>query len=141
MFDKPFEVTPLQAHPDERGNLFEMLRFKDQEIPGEGYIYCITIVPGMRRGDHYHERKREWSTCTSGEVIVLVEEKDGTKHKVLLSAAKPTLIYFGPYTSHAFMNVSSEIASVISYGSTQHDPNDRDTFPKIINGEGLEIDH
>ena len=132
MFDTPFEMIELETHPDSRGNLFEILRFKDQQVPGEGYIYCLTLSPGARRGDHYHEIKREWCVCVSGAVTVLAEEKDGTQHKVVLSAAHPTVVYFAPFTAHTVINEGSETAAVVFYGSKQYDQENPDTISKII---------
>ena len=136
MFDTPFDMIELKTHPDQRGNLFEILRFQDQHIPGEGYLYCLTLVPGARRGDHYHERKREWFTCVAGAVTVLAEEKYGTQHKVVLDAEHPAVLYFAPFTAHTLLNTGSVLAVVVSYGSKQYDPDDTDTFPKVIEYKG-----
>lgn len=137
MFKEPFDIIPLVKHSDPRGDLFEVLRFKDQKIPGEGYIYCFTINPNVRRGDHYHTKKLEWACCVEGEVSVLFEDKDGIKTKVTVNSINPQVIYFGPYTSHTFLNESKKTATVICYGSKQHDPNDSDTFPKIIDDKTI----
>jgi UDP-2-acetamido-2,6-beta-L-arabino-hexul-4-ose reductase len=132
MFKEPFDIVPLENHSDPRGTLFEILRFKDQKVPGEGYLYTFTINRGQRRGDHYHTKKLEWFTCVAGEAVVLLEDKDGNKKKIVLSAAAPAIIYCGPYTSHALYNEKKEIAVIVSYGSKQHDPVDPDTFKKFI---------
>jgi len=132
MFDKPFEIIRLADHPDHRGNLFEMLRFKDQGIPGEGQIYCVSLVPGSRRGDHYHTAKREWASCVSGKTFVLVEDRDGNKKKILLDSKEPSVVYFHPYTAHAFVNESDQEAVLVSYSSKQLELADQDTFPKFI---------
>lgn len=131
-FKEPYDVVDLENHIDPRGSLFEILRFKDQNVPGEGYIYAFSVNPGERRGDHYHTKKQEWFTCVYGEAVILIEDKDGNKKKVTLNAEKPKLIYFGPHTSHAVLNESEDIAVLVSYGSKQHDPSDPDTFKKFI---------
>ncbi len=132
MFKEPFDIVDLKKHSDPRGNLFEILRFKDSKVPGEGYMYCFTINTGARRGDHYHTRKMEWFSCVSGEAIVLLEDAKGNKKKITISANEPKIVYCGPGTSHALMNEKEEPAVMISYGSKQHDPEDPDTFPKRI---------
>lgn len=131
-FKEPFDVIDLESHADSRGVLFEIMRFKDQNIPGEGYIYAFSVNPGERRGDHYHTKKQEWFTCVYGEAAILIEDKNGNKKKIVLNSIKPKLLYFGPYTSHAILNESKEVAVLVSYGSKQHDPNDSDTFKKVI---------
>jgi oxalate decarboxylase/phosphoglucose isomerase-like protein (cupin superfamily) len=137
MFKEWYEYKELEQHPDERGNLFEVLRFKDWEIPAGGYVYCVVFAPGARRGDHYHERKVEWFSCVQGELTVLVEDKDGKKEKIILSAKNPAVIYFAPYTAHSFINTGTEPAIAIAYGSKQHDPADPDTIRKFIEYEGI----
>lgn len=131
-FKEPYDCLDLEAHVDPRGMLFEIMRFKDQNIPGEGYIYTFSVNPGARRGDHYHTKKKEWFTCVYGEAVVLVLDKEGNKEEIILSAEKPKLLYFGPYTSHAILNKSKDVAVLVSYGSKQHDPDDPDTFKKFI---------
>src|SRR3989344_2412516 len=77
MFKEPYDIIDLERHSDPRGNLFEILRFKDHKIPGEGYVYCFTINYKQRRGDHYHTKKQEWFSCVSGKAVVLVEDRIG----------------------------------------------------------------
>jgi UDP-2-acetamido-2,6-beta-L-arabino-hexul-4-ose reductase len=132
MFEAPFEVHKLTLHRDERGDLFEILRFTDDSIPPTGYIYAYTVNPGARRGDHYHERKHEWVTCVSGAFTVLLEDKEGNKERAYLSAESPAVVYFAPSCVHAILNESDEVAVAVSYGSTPHDPNDPDTIMKFI---------
>ena len=127
-----FYVLDLVKHSDPRGTLFEILRFKDQHVPGEGYIYTFSINPGHRRGDHYHTHKEEWFTCVYGKAIIFIERKDGEKKKLLLDADKPVLVYCGPYTAHALLNETDTPAIMVSYGSKQHDPEDEDTHKKFI---------
>ena len=132
MSKKQIEITELETHIDKRGSLNEILRFKDQEVPGGGQLYTFSINPGERRGDHYHERKHEWFTCVYGKAIILMEDKKGNKKKVVLNSQKPTVVYNAPYTSHAFLNETDEVAILVSYGSSQHNTADPDTIPKVV---------
>ena len=54
IWQEPFEVRDLTVHVDSRGRLFEILRFVDDGIPTQGYIYTFSVNPGVRRGDHFH---------------------------------------------------------------------------------------
>ena len=132
MFKKPYEVRMLDMKADPRGNLFEILRFLDDEIPGEGYIYTFTILPGQRRGDHYHEKKHEWFTCAFGRATILIETSDGKKERVVLDAEDPAVIYFAPGTAHALLNETNNTVVMVSYGSKQHDPANPDTIKKDL---------
>ena len=126
MYKKPYAIVSLKMHTDPRGSLFEILRFKDEKIPGKGYVYCFTINPGQERGGHYHTKKHEWFSCVSGKATVIIQAKKGKKKEILLNAAKPTVVYCSPYTLHALYNKTNKTAVIISYGSRQHDPNDPD---------------
>ena len=129
---KPYKVLDLVPHSDERGTLFEVIRFQDFDIPGGGQIYTFSINPHKRRGDHYHHKKEEWFTCVSGKALILLSTVDGKENKVIeLSAAEPKLVYAPAGTTHALINQDdSEVAVLVSYGTTQHNDNEIDTFYK-----------
>ena len=127
----PFDTLESKRFDDERGMLFEILRFKDHNIPGNGQLYTFSIEPNQRRGDHYHLKKQEWFTCVYGKAIVLLTSKDGEDKAIEISANKPQIIYAAPGTSHALINKEDNVAVIVSYGSKQHDPEDEDTFREI----------
>lgn len=128
---EPFDCHELNRHVDPRGFLFEILRFKDDSIPGDGQLYVFSIEPNKRRGDHYHLRKREWFTCVYGEAIVLLSTRDGETLAEEISAENPKIVYAGPGASHALINKRDKLAVIVSYGSKQHDPDDEDTFHQV----------
>lgn len=128
---KPFDVYHLVSHEDQRGRLFEILRFEDQEIPGQGQLYTFSIEPRQRRGDHYHEEKSEWFTCVYGESVLLLSAEQGPEAAIRLSAQDPKIVYAGPHVTHAVLNDTETVAVFVSYGSQQHDPDRPDTFKRI----------
>lgn len=126
---KPYGEIELVPHSDQRGSLFEVIRFRDFNIPEGGQIYTFTINPGFRRGDHYHHKKEEWFTCVQGKAVVLLSTVDGSFNKVIeLSADSPKLIYAPAETTHALLNRESEVAVIVSYGTVQHNDDDPDTY-------------
>lgn len=127
-WNEPFKVIDLIRHSDERGALYEIIRFKDFDIPCGGQIYTFSIMPGKRRGDHYHLDKMEWFTCVFGEAIILLTSKEGVSAAYKISEKEPKLIYAGPGTSHALINLNPFPAIIVSYGSTQHTNEDPDTY-------------
>jgi len=130
-WQEPFDSLILTKYKDERGFLFEILRFGDYSIPGGGQLYTFSIEPNKRRGDHFHLKKQEWFTCVHGKAIVLLTSSEGKDKIIELSAEFPEIIYAAPGTSHALINKSEELAVIVSYGSMQHDPEDEDTFRKL----------
>lgn len=131
IWKEPFDLQNLERFVDDRGMLFEIMRFKDQSIPGNGQLYTFSINPNQRRGDHYHLEKHEWFTCVYGKAIVLLTSKEGEDKAVELSANNPQIIYAAPGTSHALLNKEDTIAVIVSYGSKQHDPENEDTYRKL----------
>ncbi|MBM4443329.1 MAG: WxcM-like domain-containing protein [Candidatus Rokubacteria bacterium] len=128
---EPFDVHDLTIHVDQRGMLFEILRFTDDAVPPRGQVYTFSVNPGARRGDHYHLAKREWFTCVHGRVTVLLDDRHGRTQVVALDAARPTIVYAGPGTTHALVNQGDEVSVIVSYGSEQHHPDAPDTYRAV----------
>lgn len=128
---KPFDILELESHVDERGFLFEVIRFDDFNIPSGGQVYTFSIEPSKRRGDHYHLKKEEWFTCVHGKAIILLSSLSGEEKIIEIDSEKPVLVYAGVGTSHALINKTNEIAIIVSYGSKQHDPEDIDTYRMV----------
>ncbi len=126
---KPYDVLELVPHTDQRGTLFEIIRFEDFNIPEGGYIYTFSINPHFRRGDHYHHKKVEWFTCVQGKAKVLLSTVDGKQNRVIeISAAEPKLVYAPAETIHALINQEEQVAVIVSYGTVPHDDGSPDTF-------------
>lgn len=123
-----FDVIDLVLHEDQRGVLFEALRFKSQGIPPGGQIYVYSVEPGMRRGDHYHLGKMEWFTCVHGSVRVFLKTMAGKADALDISAGAPKMIFTGPGTAHAVENFSSQPAVIMAYASKEFDPDEPDTI-------------
>jgi len=126
----PFEVHDLVPHDDQRGRLFEILRFKDHVIPSGGQLYTSSIEPYQQRGDHYHLKKRQWFTCVSGEVIMLLTTETGENAVIHLSPDSPKIVYVGTKVTIALLNEKEKPAVVVVYVSEQLDHNDPDTYPR-----------
>lgn len=126
---RPFDELELVPHTDQRGTLFEIIRFEDFNIPPSGYFYTFSINPHCRRGDHYHHKKVEWFTCVHGKAKVLLSTVNGKLSKVVeLSADQPKLVYAPVETIHALVNQEEEVAVIVSYGTVPHDDGLPDTF-------------
>ena len=130
--DQPFKVFDLKNYNDERGNLFEAIRFKSHAVPSEGQIYIYSINPGFRRGDHYHSKKYEWIFLTSGSVDLLLYSDKTNKSVFHLSSEHPQLVFIGLNTVHTLVNASNSPASVVAYASSELDKSNPDTHPFLI---------
>lgn len=127
-WDVSYNIEPLEVHQDERGILYEALRFTSQNIPKGGQIYVYTVAPGTRRGDHYHEQKGEWFICVAGRVRLLMKTNKGSLVDEVLESEKPKMVYAAPGTSHAVINETNTPAVIFAYGSKEFDPSAPDTI-------------
>lgn len=123
-----YAIDPLTLHSDERGTLFEALRFTSQNIPKGGQVYIYSVAPGARRGDHYHENKGEWFFCAWGTVRLLMKTKSNEVVDEIIAASEPKMIYAAAGTSHAIVNESSDTAIIVAYGDKEFDPSNPDTI-------------
>jgi dTDP-4-dehydrorhamnose 3,5-epimerase len=126
-----YAIEDLTIHRDQRGALYEVLRFSSQDIPSGGQIYVYTVTPNERRGDHFHNQKSEWFTCIAGQVRVLMKTKNGKLINELLDAEAPKLIFAGPGTSHAVVNETQEISVIMAYASKEFDQENPDTYTEL----------
>ena len=122
-------LYPVKRVTDSRGNLIEVF---DTQLSSSGYVYSFSLLPGSRRGDHFHRVKEEWAVCISGEVQVLTKSPEGELESHIISSENPQLVYFPPLTAHAFVNQSEKIALVVSYGSKKFNSIDLDTYPQFL---------
>lgn len=125
---KKFSYKIPNLFNDERGTLYEALRFKTEKIPKNGQIYVYTLTPNSRRGDHYHLKKEEWFFCVFGELELIVQTKDNKKIKKVLDHKKPEIIYVGPGTVHTLVNKKNQEAVVVAYTSKEFEVNNPDTY-------------
>lgn len=119
----------LKSLTDSRGRLIELF---DDQVEIGGYVYSFSILPGFRRGDHYHKIKKEWAVCVSGELHLVTKAPGESILYRKLSSEIPELVYFPPLTAHTFINSSDREVLVVSYGSKKYDPDDPDTYRQVL---------
>ena len=78
----------------------ELAQFHDGE-EGMRYVASVELKPGTVRGNHYHEKKREWFYMISGELFLIVQDLDsGIREQINLKPGD--LVYISPKVAHAF---------------------------------------
>lgn len=122
-----FTIKKVKTFDDERGILFEALRFKSENIPGNGQIYVYTVEPGARRGDHYHKNKEEWFFCVSGKLELLIKTKKEI-FKKNISSDFPEIVYVAPGSIHTLINKTKKKCVVVAYASKELDKKRPDTY-------------
>ena len=121
-----FSIKKVKTYDDKRGTLYEALRFKTENVPGDGQIYVYTVEPGARRGDHYHKNKEEWFLCVSGKLELLIKTQK-RKFEKKISSDSPEVVYVAPGTVHTLINRTKNRSVVIAYASKELDRQNPDT--------------
>ena len=127
-----FKVIRLDVKNDERGWLAEILRREELGDRCEfGQFLVTTARPGVIKGNHYHERKREWFCVIKGKGK-LVLEGDGFREEIVMGEENMVTVAVPPGVAHALVNVGDEMLYALIYTDEPFDPDDPDTFYKCV---------
>lgn len=128
-----FKLKEFEKYSDNRGDLIVFLKQSDlaHEHKKFGQIYFVTFKKKeIIRGNHYHNKWREWFGIVAGKVEVYLENID-TKEKssLILDAQKNkyTRLEIGPRIAHAFKSLS-DYAALINYANSEWDTKDTITY-------------
>jgi UDP-2-acetamido-2,6-beta-L-arabino-hexul-4-ose reductase len=120
------KAKTLEKKADERGFLVEIFK---EEFP-KGQVYLFTSKPGVIRGNHWHNRKKEWFVCLLGKVkITLSDKKTAKKKEFVLDSQKGIKKLFIPAkVIHTVENIGQTEAYVLAFITEKFNPADPDTF-------------
>lgn len=123
----------LTRHADDRGAFFETVR-----AWGQGQTSISTTVPGVVRGEHYHFEKVERFVVVSGEALIRVRRMFTDEvHEFNVSGTDPVVIDMPPLCTHDITNTGSSELVTLFWSHDHFDPDNADTYPLKVVGEGL----
>jgi dTDP-4-dehydrorhamnose 3,5-epimerase len=152
------EKKDLSVFLDDRGYLYEILRFNDKIFEGAKFeqITFSHLFPGVVNGFHYHKKQTDWIVCAEGNVrVVLVDFRkhipagdgvEGREHelkKVLvpeihfIGERKPLLLKVPKGVWHGYSAVGNKPASIIYVTDCTYDPNDEFRVPWDFLGKSI----
>jgi len=114
----------LQVRTDARGSLAELLK-----SPSFGQIFVSRTLPGITRGNHYHDLKIEKFCVLEGEAIIRFHSVLGgevTEHRV--SGAEYKVVDIPPGMAHNIENVGQGEMVVLFWACEIFDPERPDTY-------------
>lgn len=121
-------IKKIEKKIDERGWLAELLKKEDVEPKEFGQFFITVANPGVTKGNHYHERKREWFCVIKGRAeLVLSDIKAKKEEKVILSEDNLQVAEIRPYIFHAITNIGEGELYVLVYTNEVFNPDDQDT--------------
>jgi dTDP-4-dehydrorhamnose 3,5-epimerase len=121
-------IKPLKIIPDERGNIFHMLRCDDPLFEKFGEIYFSMVYPGVIKGWHLHERMTLNYAVIKGMVkLVLYDDRPdsptkGTLMEIITGEKHYSLIKIPPKIWNGFKGIGTEPAIVANCATIPHDP-------------------
>lgn len=121
-------VNILDLKKDERGVLAEIFKF-----PNDGQVLFSTTKPGIKRGNHYHNRKIEKFCVIEGEARLLLKDRAAGEVKSYeLSGDRPTVVDIPVNQIHNITNIGEEEMFLLIWVSEIFNPDDPDTFYEEI---------
>lgn len=118
----PFQST---VHADERGELFETVRFHG----GTGQTFVSTTVPGVTRGDHYHLSKVERFFVVKGTAeIALRRVYDDEVIRFRVSGDERSFVDMPTLWVHNITNVGDDELITLFWADQLLNPAAPDTY-------------
>lgn len=111
------KVKKLIVHRDERGYLFEGLRFDDNFYGGKfGYNLISVVSAGVIKGLHRHQKQTDYTLCAKGRALYVVSDGKNFK-KFVLDGEDPLLIAVPPGLWHGYKALDGEalLIHIIDY--------------------------
>lgn len=119
----------FEKRTDPRGSLVETVKVHG----GGGQTFFSTTVPGITRGDHYHERKIERFVVIGGQARVRLRKL--FTDEVLsfnVSGDEPVAIDMPTFWPHNITNTGDDSLYTLFWTDTVFDPNNPDTHPEMV---------
>jgi dTDP-4-dehydrorhamnose 3,5-epimerase len=113
-------VKPLQAIPDERGWLMEMLRADDPFFQGFGQCYLTAVYPGVVKGWHWHRLQTDHFVCVHGMTkVVLYDRREdsptrGEVNEFFMGDRNNILLVIPAGVLHGLKGLGTETARILN---------------------------
>jgi UDP-2-acetamido-2,6-beta-L-arabino-hexul-4-ose reductase len=121
----------LEQRTDARGTLAEVLK-----SPHFGQMFVSRTLPGVTRGNHYHDLKVEKFCVLEGDAVIRFRPVLGdavTEHRV--SGKDFKVVDIPPGVTHSIENVGATEMIVLFWASETLDPDRTDThFSEVLRG-------
>lgn len=119
----------FEKRTDPRGSLVETVKVHG----GGGQTFFSTTVPGITRGEHYHERKIERFVVIGGKARIQLRKL--FSDEVLnfdVSGDEPTAIDMPTFWPHNITNTGDDELYTLFWTDTVFDPENPDTYPEPV---------
>ena len=109
------------------GELTVIWRDWDDILPNHPkMVYVNSVNPGEIKGPHLHKNRTTYFYCISGEIIIIIQDKEGKIHEISSNSDAPILISVPNGTPAAILNPSNKISKILVLADVAWKPNDNE---------------
>ena len=109
------------------GSLTLVWRDYDQLLKFEPkMVYVTSANPGETKGPHLHKVRHSYFVCIRGKVIFVAKNKEGKYVEIESSEENPVILSVPPNLPSAHMNISNDIATILTLTNVAWRPNDNE---------------
>lgn len=136
---KGVQEKRLQAIPDERGYLMELLRRDWEEFISFAQAYLTICYPGVIKAWHYHKRQWDHFVCVQGmaRVVLYDDRQDSSTRGEInvfhMGVLQPLLLQIPPLIYHGFSPHGEEQAMILNFPTQLYCREDPDEFRLAYN--------
>jgi dTDP-4-dehydrorhamnose 3,5-epimerase len=114
----------LDAHIN--GELTVIWRNWDEIIKNPEMIYVNLVNPGEIKGPHRHKNRTSYFFCIQGEMVIIIQDKNGKYHEIEAHSGSSKLISVSNGVSAAIINPSKNISKILVLADIAWKPNDNE---------------
>jgi dTDP-4-dehydrorhamnose 3,5-epimerase len=112
----------LDAHIN--GELTVIWRNWDEIINKPEMIYLNSVNPGEIKGPHMHKNRTSYFFCIDGEMIIVIQDKNGKYHEIEANSGSSKLVSVSNGISAAIINPSNKSSKILVMADIAWRPND-----------------
>ena len=133
MEKEDFSVFQLENHETKdvldshiNGELTVIWRNWDEIINKPEMVYLNSVNPGEIKGPHMHKNRTSYFFCIHGEMIIVIQDKNGKYHEIQTNSNEPKLVCVSNGIAAAIMNPSKNISKILVMADIAWRPNDNE---------------
>ena len=133
MEKEDFSVFKLENHETKdvldahiNGELTVIWRNWDKIINKPEMIYLNSVNPGEIKGPHTHKNRTSYFFCIHGEMIIVIQDKNGKYHEIEANSNSSKLVSVSNGIGAAIINPSKNISKILVMADVAWKPNDNE---------------
>ena len=106
------------------GELTVIWRNWDKILKTPEMIYLNSVNPGEIKGPHLHKNRTSYFYCISGELVIIIQDDDGTFHEININSNEPKLVSVSNGIGAAIINPTTNVSKILVLADVAWKPND-----------------